>query len=59
VDKSKLRLAKPANGTPPTKYSSDNEPKTEINIRKLNLSVAMHHLVVRICLIINWLPEML
>jgi DNA helicase-2/ATP-dependent DNA helicase PcrA len=35
VDKSKLRLAKPANGTPPTKYSSDNEPKTEINIRKL------------------------
>jgi DNA helicase-2/ATP-dependent DNA helicase PcrA len=35
VDKSKLRLAKPANGTPPTKYSSDNEPKAEINIRKL------------------------
>jgi DNA helicase-2/ATP-dependent DNA helicase PcrA len=34
VDKSKLRLAKPANGTPPTKYSSDNELKT-INIRKL------------------------
>lgn len=35
VDKSKLRLAKPANGTPPTKYSSDNEPKAEINVRKL------------------------
>ena len=35
VDKSKLRLAKPANGTPPTKYSSDNEPKTDINIRML------------------------
>jgi hypothetical protein len=37
----------------PDKYSSDNEPKTEINIRKLNLSVAMLHLVVRICLIIK------
>lgn len=34
VDKSRLRLAKPANGTPP-KYSSDNEPKSDINIRKL------------------------
>ena len=34
VDKSKLRLAKPANGTPP-KYSADNEPKSDINIRKL------------------------
>jgi DNA helicase-2/ATP-dependent DNA helicase PcrA len=34
VDKSKLRLAKPANGTPP-KYVTDNEPKSDINIRKL------------------------
>jgi DNA helicase-2/ATP-dependent DNA helicase PcrA len=35
VDKSKLRLAKPANGTPPVKYNNDNEPKSDINIRKL------------------------
>jgi DNA helicase-2/ATP-dependent DNA helicase PcrA len=35
VDKSRLRLAKPANGTPPQKYTTDNEPKTDINIRKL------------------------
>ena len=34
VDKSKLRLAKPANGTPP-KHVIDNEPKADINIRKL------------------------
>ena len=34
VDKSKLRLSKPIAGTPP-KYVTDNEPKTEINIRKL------------------------
>ena len=34
VDKSRLRLAKPANGTPP-KYVTDNEPKSDINIRKL------------------------
>ena len=34
VDKSKLRLAKPANGTPP-KHVTDNEPKSDINIRKL------------------------
>jgi DNA helicase-2/ATP-dependent DNA helicase PcrA len=29
-----LRLAKPANGTPP-KYITDNEPKSDVNIRKL------------------------
>jgi len=34
VDKSKLRLAKPVGGTPP-KYSTDNEPKPDLNIRKL------------------------
>jgi DNA helicase-2/ATP-dependent DNA helicase PcrA len=34
VDKSKLRLAKPLAGTPP-KYSTDNEPKPNLNIRKL------------------------
>jgi DNA helicase-2/ATP-dependent DNA helicase PcrA len=34
VDKSKLRLAKPITGTPP-KYLTDNEPKPDINIRKL------------------------
>ena len=34
VDKSRLRLAKPVAGTPP-KYSTDNQPNTEINIRKL------------------------
>jgi DNA helicase II / ATP-dependent DNA helicase PcrA len=34
IDKSKLRLAKPVGGTPP-KYLTDNEPKSEINIRKL------------------------
>jgi DNA helicase II / ATP-dependent DNA helicase PcrA len=34
IDKSKLRLAKPITGTPP-KYITDNEPKSDINIRKL------------------------
>jgi DNA helicase-2/ATP-dependent DNA helicase PcrA len=34
VDKSKLRLAKPIGGTPP-KYITDNEPKSDMNIRKL------------------------
>lgn len=34
VDKSKLRLAKPSNGTPP-KYITDNQPKPEAAIRKL------------------------
>lgn len=34
VDKSKLRLAKPSNGTPP-KYITDNQPKSEASIRKL------------------------
>ncbi len=34
VDKSKLRLAKPSNGTPP-KHITDNEPKSDVNIRKL------------------------
>lgn len=34
VDKSKLRLAKPIGSTPP-KHVTDNEPKSEINIRKL------------------------
>lgn len=34
VDKSKLRLAKPVAGTPP-KYITDNEPKPNVNIRKL------------------------
>ncbi|HTG67082.1 MAG TPA: 3'-5' exonuclease, partial [Flavobacterium sp.] len=34
VDKSKLRLAKPTNATPP-KYITDNQPKPETQIRKL------------------------
>ena len=34
VDKSKLRLAKPIAGSPP-KYITDNEPKSEYNVRKL------------------------
>jgi len=34
VDKSKLRSAKPIAGTPP-KYITDNETKSDINIRKL------------------------
>ncbi len=34
IDKSKLRLAKPANGTPP-KYVTDNAPKSDFNVRKL------------------------
>ena len=34
IDKSKLRLAKPVAGTPP-KYVTDNESKSDINIRKL------------------------
>ncbi len=34
VDKTKLRLAKPVGGTPP-KYITDNQPKSDINIRKL------------------------
>ena len=34
VDKSKLRLAKPIAGSPPNN-SSNNEPKSEINVRKL------------------------
>lgn len=34
VDKSKLRLAKPVAGTPP-KYLTDNEPKPNVNVRKL------------------------
>ncbi|WP_268846701.1 ATP-dependent helicase [Flavobacterium aestivum] len=34
VDKSKLRLAKPVGSTPP-KYVTDNEPKSDINLRKL------------------------
>ncbi len=34
VDKSKLRLAKPVAGTPP-KYVTDNEHKSDVNIRKL------------------------
>jgi DNA helicase-2/ATP-dependent DNA helicase PcrA len=34
VDKSKLRLAKPANGTPP-KTLKENDPKSEMNLRKL------------------------
>ena len=34
VDKSKLRLAKPVGVTPP-KHVTDNEPKSDINIRKL------------------------
>jgi DNA helicase-2/ATP-dependent DNA helicase PcrA len=34
VDKSKLRLAKPIGSTPP-KHVTDNDPKSDINIRKL------------------------
>jgi DNA helicase II / ATP-dependent DNA helicase PcrA len=34
VDKSKLRLTKPVAGTPP-KYLTDNDPKPNLNIRKL------------------------
>jgi len=34
IDKSKLRLSKPIGGTPP-KYSTDNEPKSDISLRKL------------------------
>lgn len=34
VDKSKLRLSKPVAGTPP-KWITDNDPKPELNIRKL------------------------
>jgi DNA helicase-2/ATP-dependent DNA helicase PcrA len=34
IDKSKLRLAKPIAGAPP-KYVTENEPKSDINIRKL------------------------
>ena len=34
IDKSKLRLSKPVSGTPP-KYITDNEPKSNVNIRKL------------------------
>lgn len=34
VDKSKLRNVKPTSGTPP-KYITDNEPKPDLNIRKL------------------------
>ncbi|AOW10159.1 ATP-dependent helicase [Flavobacterium gilvum] len=34
VDKSKLRLAKPVGSTPP-KHITDNEPKSDINLRKL------------------------
>ena len=34
VDKSRLRQVKPTNGTPP-KWVTDNEPKPDLNIRKL------------------------
>lgn len=34
VDKSKLRLTKPVGGTPPA-YITNNEPKPDLNIRKL------------------------
>ncbi|WP_316632759.1 UvrD-helicase domain-containing protein [uncultured Flavobacterium sp.] len=34
IDKSKLRLAKPVGSTPP-KYITDNQPKPDLNIRKL------------------------
>lgn len=34
VDKSKLRLTKPVSGTPP-KYITENDPKPNLNIRKL------------------------
>jgi len=35
IDKSKLRLAKPVGGTPPSSLTSEGGMKTEINIRKL------------------------
>ncbi|WP_428233106.1 ATP-dependent helicase [Flavobacterium sp.] len=35
VDKSKLRLAKPIGSTPPVKHNTNNEPKSDLNIRKL------------------------
>lgn len=35
VDKSKLRLKKPENGTPPAYITNNEEPKAERNIRKL------------------------
>lgn len=34
IDKSKLRLSKPVAGTPP-KWLTDNEPKPDLNVRKL------------------------
>lgn len=34
VDKSKLRLAKPIGSTPP-KHVTDNQPKSDVNVRKL------------------------
>ncbi len=34
IDKSRLRLSKPVAGTPP-KYITDQEPKSDINVRKL------------------------
>ena len=34
VDKSKFRLSKPASGTPPKKVSN-NDPQSEVNVRKL------------------------
>jgi DNA helicase II / ATP-dependent DNA helicase PcrA len=34
IDKSRFRLAKPVSSTPP-KYITDNEPKPDLNIRKL------------------------
>ncbi|WPR70624.1 3'-5' exonuclease [Flavobacterium sp. NG2] len=35
VDKSKFRLSKPANGTPPPKYNANSASKPEVNVRKL------------------------
>lgn len=35
VDKSKLRLAKPANGTPPIPLTSEGGIKSDVSIRKL------------------------
>jgi DNA helicase II / ATP-dependent DNA helicase PcrA len=35
VDKSKMRLAKPSNGTPPANYTNSSVSKPEINVRKL------------------------
>jgi DNA helicase-2/ATP-dependent DNA helicase PcrA len=52
VDKSKLRLAKPANGTPP-KQIKDSDPKSEINIRKLKPVLENPFQEALICLIIN------